>query len=69
VLIGDEAKARVFSQRLFDEERVFAMAITYPTVPRGAARLRVMLSAIHGDDDLAFGAEALERVGRSLGVI
>lgn len=69
LIIGDEAKARSFSQRLFDEEQVFAMAITYPTVPRGAARIRVMLSAIHSDDDLAFGAAAIERVGRALGVI
>ncbi|MEK7216703.1 MAG: glycine C-acetyltransferase [Chloroflexota bacterium] len=69
VLIGDEAMTREFSRRLFDDEAVFAMGITYPTVPQGKARIRVMLSAIHSDEDLEFGLRAFERVGRALGVI
>lgn len=69
VIIGEELTAREFSRRLFDEERVFAMAVTYPTVARGAARIRVMLSATHTEDDLMFGLRAFERVGKDLGVI
>jgi glycine C-acetyltransferase len=69
VMVGDEKTARAFSQRLFDEGQVFAMAITYPTVPPGMARLRVMLSAAHSADDLEFGVRAFERAGKALGVI
>jgi glycine C-acetyltransferase len=69
VMIGDEKRAREFSRRLFDEEQVFAMAITYPTVARGAARIRVMLSASHTEEGLDFGLGAFERVGKDLGVI
>ncbi len=69
VMLGDEKTAQEFSRRLFDEEAVFAQAIAYPTVPLGAARIRVMISAAHTGSDLEFGAAAFTRVGRALGVI
>jgi glycine C-acetyltransferase len=68
VMLGDAKLAQQFSQHLF-EEGVFAMAIGYPTVPHGKARIRVMASASHSDDDLAQGVAAFEKVGRELGVI
>lgn len=68
VMLGEALLAKRFSQRLF-EEGVFAMAIGYPTVPMGAARIRVMVSASLSRDDLDFGLEAFARVGRELGVI
>ena len=69
VMLGDEKIAREFSRRLFDDEGVFAQAIAYPTVPRGKARIRVMISAAHSEEDLAYGAEAFARVGKALGVV
>jgi glycine C-acetyltransferase len=45
------------------------MAIGFPTVPRGKARIRVMISAAHSRDDLDQGLGAFARVGRELGVI
>jgi glycine C-acetyltransferase len=45
------------------------MAIGFPTVPRGTARIRVMISAAHSANDLEFGLDAFEKVGRKLGVI
>jgi len=68
VMLGDAPLAKRFSQRLF-EEGVFAMAIGYPTVPMGAARIRVMVSASLSRNDLDFGLEVFARVGRELGVI
>ncbi len=68
VMLGEAALAKRFSQRLF-EEGVFAMAIGYPTVPRGAARIRVMNSAVHSQEDLDKGLETFATVGRELGVI
>ena len=68
VMLGEAPLAQQFSRRLF-EEQVFAMAIGYPTVPRGKARLRVMISASHARKDLDTGLGAFERVGRELGVI
>jgi glycine C-acetyltransferase len=67
VMLGEAPLAQEFSRKLF-EEGVFAMAIGFPTVPRGKARLRVMLSAAHTRDDLDRGLSAFEKVGRQLGV-
>jgi len=69
VMLGDASRAQEVSRRLFDDEAVFAQAIGFPTVPRGKARIRVMVSAAHSHDDLARGAEAFARVGRALGIV
>jgi glycine C-acetyltransferase len=67
-MLGKAPLAQKFSQRLF-QEGVFGMAIGYPTVPKGKARIRVMISAAHSREDLEKGLEAFERVGQGLGVI
>jgi len=68
VMLGEAPLAQEFSRRLF-AERVFAVALTFPTVPRGQARIRVMNSAAHRTEDLQFGLEAFARVGRALGIL
>lgn len=68
IMLGDAPLAQKFSKRLFDEG-VFAMAIGFPTVPHGKARIRVMNSASHTRDDLDRGLEVFEKVGRELDVI
>ncbi|MEP0807221.1 MAG: glycine C-acetyltransferase [Chloroflexota bacterium] len=68
VMLGEAPLAQQFSRELF-EEGVFAMAIGYPTVPKGKARIRVMISASHDRDDLGQGLEAFAKVGKRLGVI
>jgi glycine C-acetyltransferase len=68
IVIGDEKKTQEFSKRLFDEG-IFVQAIVYPTVPKGTARVRVMISAIHTKEDLDFAAEKFIKVGQELGII
>jgi glycine C-acetyltransferase len=68
VMLKEEQLTQQFSRRLF-EEGVFAMAIAYPTVPLGQARIRVMMSATHRREDLDLGLDIFARVGRELGVI
>jgi glycine C-acetyltransferase len=68
VMLGEVALAKQFSARLF-EEGVFAMALGFPTVPRGQARIRVMNTAAHTQEDLDKGLEIFTKVGRELGVI
>jgi len=68
VILGEAPLAQRFSRRLF-EEGIFATAIGFPTVPRGKARIRVMISAAHSIDDLDLGLSIFEKVGRELAVI
>ena len=68
VMLGDVKLAKEFSQRLF-EESVFAMALGFPTVPMGKARIRVMVSAGLTQADLDYGLGKFKKVGKALGVI
>ena len=61
VYVGDEAKAQEMERLLWDEG-VYALAIVFPTVARGKARLRTMPNATHTQEDLAFALEAFKRV-------
>lgn len=68
IMLGEAPLAQQFSRDLF-EEGVFAMALGFPTVPKGTARIRVMISAAHSMDDLSKGLEIFAKVGKKLGVI
>ena len=68
VMLGEAPLAKEFSRKLF-ENGIFAMALGFPTVPRGQARIRVMNTAAHSQEDLDVGLAAFEKVGRELGVI
>jgi len=68
VMLYDAKVATEFSKRLL-ENGVFAQAIGYPTVPKGKARIRVMISAVHTKEDLDFAIEKFEKVGKELKVI
>jgi glycine C-acetyltransferase len=68
IMLGEAPLAQQFSRELF-ESGVFAMSIGFPTVPRGKARIRVMISAAHSRQDLDQGLECFAKVGKQLGVI
>jgi glycine C-acetyltransferase len=65
VMLGDVALAREFSRKLF-ENGIFAMALGFPTVPMGKARIRVMLSASHSQQDLEEALDTFQKVGKEL---
>lgn len=68
VMLGEAPLAQAFSKALL-EAGVFAMAIGFPTVARGKARIRVMNSAAHTPADLEQALAAFEKIGREMGVI
>ncbi len=68
ILLGEAKLASKFSKRLL-EEGVFAMSIGFPTVPKGMARIRAMLSAAHEFSDLDKGLEKFELIGKELNAI
>lgn len=68
VMLGEAPLAQQFSRLLF-EKGVFAMSLGFPTVPRGKARIRVMISAAHSRENLEEALAAFAAVGQELGVI
>jgi len=68
VIIGEAQAAKDFSAALF-ENGVFATAIVFPTVPKGTARVRAMVSAAHSKTDIERGIAAFVKVGKEMGVI
>ena len=68
VIVGDERLAMELSDRLFDAG-VFALGIAFPTVPRGKARVRTIVTAGHTKTHLQKALDAFARVGRQLKLI
>ena len=68
ILVGDAGKAFEFSRELFSEG-LLAMAIGFPTVPEGKARLRTIVTATHKRADLERAAEIIGRVGKRISVV
>ncbi len=68
VIVGEAATAATMSDKLF-VEGVFAQSIGFPTVARGQARLRTIVSATHTKEDLEFALDRFGHVGRELGLI
>ena len=68
VMIGD---ARAASQMADDllTEGIYVIGFSYPVVPKGAARIRVQLSAAHTDEHIDRAIAAFTKVGRARGVI
>lgn len=61
VMLGDEDLAKAFSAKLY-EEGVFASAICFPMVPKGTARVRVIVSASFSKDQCDAGLAAFKKV-------
>ena len=68
VMLGEAHVAQEFSKKLF-EKGIFAMSIGFPTVPRGKARIRVMISSSHSIEDLDFALKVFEETGKELNII
>ncbi|ABI61206.1 5-aminolevulinic acid synthase [Granulibacter bethesdensis] len=62
VFVGDAALCRDISARLLDEFGIYATPINYPTVPKGAERLRLTATPKHTDEMIDRLVEALQIV-------
>jgi glycine C-acetyltransferase len=68
VIVGDAALAMRFSDRLF-ELGVFAQGIGFPTVAKGRARIRTIVTATHTREELSFALDAFAKASRELDVL
>jgi glycine C-acetyltransferase len=68
VIVGEAALAHELSRQLF-AEGILATGIGYPTVAKGKARVRTIVTATHTREHLDRALDAFERVGKKLGII
>jgi glycine C-acetyltransferase len=68
VIVGEETAAQELSRRLWDEG-VFTPPVVFPTVAKGRARVRTIVTADHTPEDLQEALTAFEKVGRDLELI
>jgi len=68
ILLGDASLAARMAEQLL-LEGIYAIAFSYPVVPKGQARIRIQMSAAHTREQLEHAIIAFAKVGRALGVI
>lgn len=68
VIVGDEALSHKFSDKLL-EYGVFAQGIAFPTVAKGLARVRTIVTAQHSKEELQQALDIFEKAGKELGII
>lgn len=65
ILIGDEGVAKQFSDQLLSRG-VFAQSIVFPTVAKGKARIRTIITAEHTKDELDQALDVIEKTAKEL---
>jgi glycine C-acetyltransferase len=68
VMLYDAKRAQAVAKDLL-EEGIYAIAFTYPVVPKGQDRIRVQLSADHDDAMIDRAVAAFVKVGKKNGVL
>ena len=68
VIVGEAAQAHQLSRELF-AEGVLATGIGFPTVPKGKARVRTIVTATHTKAELDRALEVFRKVGKKLGIL
>ncbi|GAA0366153.1 glycine C-acetyltransferase [Bacillus horti] len=68
VIIGDEAACMKFADELI-QEGVYAQGIAFPTVAKGKARIRTIVSAVHSREQLEKALFSFGKVGKKLSIL
>ncbi|MGE5358967.1 MAG: glycine C-acetyltransferase [Bacteroidales bacterium] len=68
VIVGSAHLAAQFSDRLL-EEGVFAVALGFPIVPKGLARVRTIVTATHTTEDLDRALQVFGSIGSELAIV
>jgi len=68
VMLYDAPLAQKFAEKLL-EKGIYVIGFYYPVVPKGQARIRVQVSAVHEKEHLDQAIQAFKEVGEELSVL
>ena len=68
IMVYDAARAQQLASRLL-ELGIYVVGFFFPVVPKGQARIRVQMSAVHDRAQLEAAVAAFSQAGRELGLI
>jgi len=68
IMVYDAERAQKLAERLL-ELGVYVVGFFFPVVPKGQARIRVQMSAVHDTSTLQAALDAFAQAGRELGLI
>ena len=68
VFVGDAKKCRDASAMLLERHSIYIQPINYPTVAKGAERLRITPTPAHNEAQVAELVEAVVNVWKTLGL-
>ena len=68
IMLYDAVLSQRFAEKLL-QKGIYVIGFYYPVVPKGKARIRVQISAVHEKHHLDKAIEAFTQVGKELGVV
>jgi glycine C-acetyltransferase len=68
IMLYDAKTSQEFADELLNKG-IYVIGFYYPVVPKGQARIRVQLSAVHDREHLDRAIDAFTSVGKELGVL
>ncbi len=68
VMLGDATLAKNFAEEML-KEGIYVIGFSFPVVPKGQARIRTQMSAVHTKEHIDKAIDAFKKTGRKLGVI
>lgn len=68
IMLYDAVLSQKMAQKLL-EKGIYVIGFYFPVVPKGQARIRVQMSAVHEQEHLDIAIKAFTEIGKELGVI
>lgn len=68
IMLYEAPLAQQMAEKLLDKG-IYVIGFYYPVVPKGQARIRVQISAVHEREHLDKAIRAFTEVGQELGVL